>query len=56
MERQDRDTAEKAADTTATPASGREPYVKPVIEKFPPMTEVAFAASIHPDAAGVLFQ
>ena len=43
------------SDTVTAPASptpgAREPYVTPVIEKFPPMTDVTFGTNIQPTMA-----
>ena len=40
-----------ADEATATPRQAREPYVAPVIEKFPPMTDVSFGTNIQPTMA-----
>ena len=33
------------------PAEEREPYTRPVIEKFPPMSDVTFGTNIQPQVA-----
>lgn len=38
----------QAAATDAGDASQREPYVPPVIEKFPPMGNVTFGTNVQP--------
>lgn len=38
----------QAATTDAGDASQREPYVPPVIEKFPPMGNVTFGTNVQP--------
>ena len=40
-----------AASDVAAALVPREPYVSPVIEKFPPMTEVSFGTNIQPTSA-----
>jgi hypothetical protein len=38
----------------AAPAPGKEPYLPPVIEQFPPMGNVTFGTNIQPTSAMAL--